>query len=43
MKKLVGFIFMLVASLVLSVTTYAAEDLGSVIAKGGIDKKKDKK
>ena len=43
MKKLVGFIFMLVASLVLSVTTYAAEDLGSVIAKVGIDKKKDKK
>ena len=43
MKKIVGFIFMLVASLVLSVTTYAAEDLGSVIAKVAIDKKKDKK
>ena len=43
MKKLVGFIFMLVASLVLSVTTYAAEDLGSVIAKVAVDKKKDKK
>ena len=43
MKKLVGFIFMLVASLVLSVTTYAADDLGSVIAKVAIDKKKDKK
>ena len=43
MKKLVGFIFMLVASLVLSVTTYAAEDLGSVIAKVVVDKKKDKK
>ena len=42
MKKLVGFIFMLVASLVLSVTTYAAEDLGSVIAKVATDKKKDK-
>ena len=43
MKKIVGFIFMLVASLVLSVTTYAAEDLGSVIAKVAVDKKKDKK
>ena len=43
MKKLVGFIFMLVASLVLSVTTYAADDLGSVIAKVAVDKKKDKK
>ena len=43
MKKIVGFIFMLVVSLVLSVTTYAAEDLGSVITKVAIDKKKDKK
>lgn len=43
MKKIVGFIFMLVVSLVLSVTTYAAEDLGSVIAKVAVDKKKDKK
>ena len=43
MKKIVGFIFMLVVSLVLTVTTYAAEDLGSVIAKVAIDKKKDKK
>lgn len=43
MKKIVGFIFMLVVSLVLSVTTYAADDLGSVIAKVAIDKKKDKK
>ena len=42
MKKIVGFIFMLVVSLVLSVTTYAAEDLGSVIVKAAIDKKKDK-
>ena len=43
MKKLVGFIFMLVLSLTLSMTAYAAEDLGSVIAKVAIDKKKDKK
>jgi PREDICTED: hypothetical protein len=43
MKKLVGFIFMLVLSLTLSMTVYAADDLGSVIAKVAIDKKKDKK
>ena len=43
MKKLVGFIFMLVLSLTLSMTAYAADDLGSVIAKVAIDKKKDKK
>lgn len=43
MKKLVGFIFMLVLSLTLSMTAYAADDLGSVIAKVVIDKKKDKK
>lgn len=42
MKKLVGFIFMLVLSLTLSMTAYAADDLGSVIAKVAIDKKKDK-
>ena len=43
MKKLVGFIFMLVLSLTLSMTAYAADDLGSVIAKVAVDKKKDKK
>ena len=43
MKKLVGFIFMLVLSLTLSMTAYAADDLGSIIAKVAIDKKKDKK
>lgn len=43
MKKIVGFIFMLVVSLVLSVTTYAADDLGSIVAKMSTDKKKDKK
>lgn len=43
MKKLVGFIFMLVLSLTLSMTAYAADDLGSVIAKVATDKKKDKK
>ena len=43
MKKLVGFIFMLVLSLTLSMTAYAADDLGSVIDKVAIDKKKDKK
>ena len=43
MKKLVGFIFMLVLSLTLSMTAYAADDLGSAIAKVAIDKKKDKK
>ena len=43
MKKLVGFIFMLVLSLTLSMTAYAADDLGSVIAKMSTDKKKDKK
>lgn len=43
MKKIVGFIFMLAVSLVLSVTTYAADDLGTVIAKVSVDKKKDKK
>ena len=43
MKKLVGFIFMLVLSLTLSMTAYAADDLGSVIAKVALDKKKDKK
>lgn len=43
MKKLVGFIFMLVLSVTLSMTAYAADDLGSVIAKVAIDKKKDKK
>ena len=42
MKKLVGFIFMLVLSLTLSMTAYAADDLGSIIAKVAIDKKKDK-
>ena len=43
MKKIVGFIFMLVVSLVLSVTTYAADDLGSIVAKVATEKKKDKK
>lgn len=43
MKKLVGFIFMLVLSLTLSMTAYAANDLGSIVAKVAIDKKKDKK
>lgn len=43
MKKLVGFIFMLVLSLTLSMTTYAADDLGSVVAKVATEKKKDKK
>lgn len=43
MKKIVGFIFMLVVSLVISVTTYAADDLGNIIAKVSVDKKKDKK
>lgn len=43
MKKLVGFIFMLVLSLTLSMTAYAADDLGSIVAKIAIDKKKDKK
>ena len=43
MKKLVGFIFMLVLSLALSMTTYAADDFGSTIAKVATDKKKDKK
>ena len=43
MKKLVGFIFMLVLSLTLSMTAYAADDLGSIVAKMSIDKKKDKK
>lgn len=43
MKKLVGFIFMLVLSLTLSMTTYAADDFGSIIAKVTVDKKKDKK
>ena len=43
MKKLVGFIFMLVLSLTLSMTAYAADDLGSVIAKVAVDKKKKKK
>ena len=42
MKKLVGFIFMLVLSLTLSMTAYAADDFGSIIAKVVIDKKKDK-
>jgi len=42
MKKLVGFIFMLVLSLILSMTAYAADDFGSIIAKVVIDKKKDK-
>lgn len=42
MKKLVGFIFMLVLSLTLSMTAYAADDFGSIIAKVAIDKKKDK-
>ena len=42
MKKLVGFIFMLVLSLTLSMTAYAADDLGSVIAKVAIEKKKKK-
>lgn len=43
MKKLVGFIFMLVLSLTLSMTAYAADDLGSIVAKMSTDKKKDKK
>lgn len=43
MKKFVGFIFMLVMSLVLSVTTYAADDLGNLVAKVSSDKKKDEK
>lgn len=43
MKKLVGFIFMLVLSLTLSMTAYAADDFGSIIAKVTTDKKKDKK
>ena len=43
MKKLVGFIFMLVLSLTLSMTAYAADDLGSVIAKDKKKKKKKKK
>lgn len=43
MKKLVGFIFMLVLSLTLSMTAYAADDLGSLVAKMSTDKKKDKK
>lgn len=43
MKKLVGFIFMLVLSLTLSMTAYAANDLGSIVAKMSSDKKKDKK
>lgn len=43
MKKYVGFIFMLVMSLVISVTTYAAEDLGNIVAKVSSDKKKDEK
>ena len=42
MKKLVGFIFMLVLSLTLSMTAYAADDFVSVIAKVATDKKKDK-
>lgn len=42
MKKLVGFIFMLVLSLTLSMTAYAADDFGSIIAKVAVDKKKDK-
>ena len=42
MKKLVGFIFMLVLSLTLSMTAYAADDLGSIVAKMSTDKKKDK-
>ena len=43
MKKLVGFIFMLVLSLTLSMTACAADDLGSIVAKMSTDKKKDKK
>ena len=43
MKKLVGFIFMLVLSLTLSMTAYAADDLGSIVAKMSTDKKKGKK
>lgn len=43
MKKLVGFIFMLVLSLTLSMTAYAADDLGSIVAKMSTDKKRDKK
>lgn len=43
MKKLVGFIFMLVLSLTLSMTVYAADDFGSIIAKVATNKKKDKK
>jgi len=43
MKKLIGFIFMLVLSLTLSMTTYAADDFGSIVAKVATDKKKDKK
>ena len=42
MKKLVGFIFMLVLSLTLSITAYAADDFVSVITKVATDKKKDK-
>ena len=42
MKKLVGFIFMLVLSLTFSMTTYAADDFEGVIAKVAPDKKKDK-
>ena len=42
MKKLVGFIFMLVLSLTLSMTAYAADDLGSIVVKMSTDKKKDK-
>lgn len=43
MKKLIGFIFMLVLSLTLSMTAYAADDLGSIVVKMSTDKKKDKK
>lgn len=43
MKKLVGFIFMLVLSLTLSMTVNAADDFGSIIAKVATNKKKDKK
>lgn len=42
MKKLVGFIFMLVLSLTFAMTTYAADDFEGVIAKVASDKKKDK-
>lgn len=42
MKKLVGFIFMLVLSLTFAMTTYAADDFEGVIAKVAPDKKKDK-